>query len=1000
LDIVFSCFFFKRVDLDGKAARQVIGAIEKTQWGLHQESVNFLDAEGRTFVDRVKDLLTVLSVEVLGIEHRTEGFHVPEPGTPPLPASDLLHPTNIAGLHEAIMKVSVVHFTQHAPLLLAWSYILRNVSDSICSNPSVHPDYLDFARAILPIAPSQPDNAEELRLVGQPLWQQIVTRCVQQEPDVFAILIQLSHSPILSSPTSNLGYLSNLRLLISIFPLLVHPILLPESKYEALLGAFERLYSREDAHDLRAEFVGDSASELQQGRMELLTVATRRFPIELAGTLRFYSALSSPPSEDLIDETSVEVVRNVALKFNSLATLTYLLPHTPPLAPWLYEAIDSEHAVRALQDIPVTASVVVPAGTVGRLVSSGTPKVVSWDMTAEGGWSGWLLVGDLLDEVSGTRPRRNQGDPGDVFGGGGAGSDVRPFYWPSDEQKEQDVATIFKLLRNVCLQDAQTTSDVLRAMSAVNSSPEARVRTVFTLLERALQRRSSVSSQIVGYGFDVLRALLPRFTGAIWTSLRASHVLFPSAMSWSDAAVVHPVLQYDKARGKYTTVLALLQLVRALVLEARRTSPVASEELKRIKGDVLQRAVAWTRNEVWVAFDGWRYDEISDKFEIAFEVAEIFDALLDEASRQAQLPPPPSTNATRYTLAPAVDVVLDVFTTSSTVICAPLLSSIASGVDMLNGLARVGRQVVLQKAEKSLISILRLTRHILLYRPILAGSSPCLLERLFFTHQTATSFGSSLYVSLRSGNEPVAALANYVTASVDKKLSQESCYILAQLSSLARDFRPNPPSLVGFLGGASVTESFVSSLLAIVSDRHQRSDLQIAVWDLISSVVDAQPGLALLFVTGRRMPVVPDEEQAKEKGGDYEGKPKAGQADKTAVCVAFDLLQTWKELDSRLLEAVLRFLDYAWQHLPEYGSALSAIRTKQNNWDYLFAIVERFGFQEDESQVEDIVSTHQLPSMLRHSIADTQGSRLIARVSWRPPTQSGSSLWTSNLLRG
>jgi nuclear pore complex protein Nup188 len=954
--------------VDGKAARQVLEAIEKTQWGIRQETANFLDAEGRAFVDRVKDLLTVLSVEVLGIEHRTRGFEIPEPGSSPPSPSDLLHPSNLTPLHQAIMKVSAVHLTQHAPLLLAWAYILRNISDSICSNPSIHRDYVDFARTILPIAPNQPENADELLLTGQPLWQQMVTRCVEQDPDIFALLIQLSQSPLLNSPTSNLGYLSNLRLLISIFPLLVRPILLPGNKYEELLHAFERLYSREDAHDLRTEFISDSASEFQQGRMELLTVATRRFPIELSETLRFYSALSSPPSEESIDESSVELVRSVALKFNSLDTLTYLLPHTPPLAPWLYEAIDSDHTVRALQDIRITSSVVVPAGTIGRLVSTGTPKVVSWDMAPEGGWSAWLLLGDLLDEVSGNRPRRNnQADADDVFGSGPE-SDVKPFYWSSEEQKDYAIAEIFKLLRNVCLQDAQTTSDVLIAMSSKHSSPEARIRTIFTLLEKALQRPSSLSSQIVGYGFDILRALVSKFTGAVWTSLRASHVLFPSSTSWNDVvAVVHPVLQYDKARGKYTTVLATLRLVLALVLEARRTPPAASEELKIIKGDVLKRAVTWTRNEVWVAFDGWRYEEIADKFEIALEVAEIFDTLLDEAVRQAKVSSSSrsfsasssSSPATTYTLAPAVGVAHDLFTHSLAAICAPLLSSIAAGVDILNGLARVGRQVVFQKAEKSLVCLLRLTHHILLYRPILDGPSPCLLEQLFFTHQTGASFGSSLFVSLRSGNEPVAALANYVTASVDKKLSQAACYILAQLSSRARDFRPNPPSLVGFLGGASVTESFVSSLLAIVSDRHQRSDLQIAVWDLISSVVDAQPGLALLFVTGRRMPAAPDETEsgAGDKGKQPSTSSSNKLSEKTAVGVAFDLLDKWEELDARLLEAVLRFIDYAWQHLPEYGSALSPVRTKQSNWDYVFAVIERFGSHENEVGVEDIVSS-------------------------------------------
>jgi nuclear pore complex protein Nup188 len=109
----------------------------------------------------------------------------------------------------------------------------------------------------------------------------------------------------------------------------------------------------------------------------------------------------------------------------------------------------------------------------------------------------------------------------------------------------------------------------------------------------------------------------------------------------------------------------------------------------------------------------------------------------------------------------------------------------------------------------------------------------------------------------------------------------------------------------------------------------------------------------MLLVTGSQYPSGSDQEQEDGKSKD---KPADAGAlilksstapaifqplPRAAITVAMESLESWStmwEHSPSLLAAVLRFFDFVWQHLLDYGTALDEYRTQPTLWDVLIKV--------------------------------------------------------------
>lgn len=124
----------------------------------------------------------------------------------------------------------------------------------------------------------------------------------------------------------------------------------------------------------------------------------------------------------------------------------------------------------------------------------------------------------------------------------------------------------------------------------------------------------------------------------------------------------------------------------------------------------------------------------------------------------------------------------------------------------------------------------------------------------------------------------------------------------------------------------------------------------------------------MLLVTGRHYPFGPDNAPAPT-AGEKESTvvllhqslhpPTFPSLERTAVGVALEAVGTWTDAwheRPAILAAVLRFFDYTWQHLVDYGAALEQYRANGALWDNFVAIA--FESAEDGGHEAEVAYCH------------------------------------------
>ncbi|BGP46895.1 hypothetical protein JCM10450v2_002746 [Rhodotorula kratochvilovae] len=768
----------------------------------------------------------------------------------------------------------------------------------------------------------------------------------------------------------------------------------------------------EDQAILNTALDADSSMLLERtaqsaGESDIVELARARFPLQFGGLTKLVRALCAGaagllPSEHAgahKGETDTAAASSddelLAAKcaqstFAYLATLPSLTHVVPPsagpgtAAPLPYEMAayadpETGYAFRATRPIGVSRSVAIPVGAQGRLVSQqgSKPVVVAWDVE----WSAWRLFADVLEDYAGVRrPMR------DVFGSKEAATDALPMEWDSEDDREADVTAVLDILRITLRNDHSLAGALIDHLAtapgrgpgaAAEADPASArngfVEVLFRILERSLAPNPDRAppTALVSSLLGLVAALLPSFPGVIWTYLRGSAVLFPSTKASGSsaygAAAQGPfrpqVLHAERRAGEYPVTLALLSLVHALVLEEQVAACVTRADFAQTKHGVLLRALAWVRDAVWPQFGAWRFASLAEKYELARRCTGLFRLVLEEAAVAPHA-------AAAAAASPAVQLVAEAFVGAHATVAqlAPALSVLAGGPDAILLLRKAGRYADAQALEDLVAAALALVLQLLRLRrrSRAAASSSSLLEKLCLSPSASASYAAttgagSLTLGEDSTRRPalLEALVRFVVAPLDGALAVSAARVVALLclstAPAGGADAPAPASLTALLGGSEGVERCIGALLAVVEDHLAAQELQVAIWDLLSSIVDSQPGLGMLLVTGRAspfavedlVPAAPKDDKGKakeltpaEKSAQDLAKSFAPSAPKplsrTAVGVALTTLGAWKNVWSErpaLLASVLRFFDFAWQHLVEYGPALDDFRARMSTWE-------------------------------------------------------------------
>lgn len=119
-----------------------------------------------------------------------------------------------------------------------------------------------------------------------------------------------------------------------------------------------------------------------------------------------------------------------------------------------------------------------------------------------------------------------------------------------------------------------------------------------------------------------------------------------------------------------------------------------------------------------------------------------------------------------------------------------------------------------------------------------------------------------------------------------------------------------------------------------------------------NAVTDLVPGAAT-DDKGKTKEITPAEKSAQELAKSLAPKPPQ-PLPRTAISLALEKLTSWSDSwkeEPAVLAAVVRFLDFTWQHMVDYGTALDDLRTKGSTWDSLVKIAfESLGAEPREEE--------------------------------------------------
>lgn len=494
-----------------------------------------------------------------------------------------------------------------------------------------------------------------------------------------------------------------------------------------------------------------------------------------------------------------------------------------------------------------------------------------------------------------------------------------------------------------------------------------------SLLSHALVA-APINIRLVRSTLRLLTVLLPYDPDAVWQEIRSSNALIgsPGAIPYlskvangAGASTVSALLTQEMARASYGGLVSLLDFHVALFSELRRSYSVSSTETLEMKTAVLLRTFRWTFESVWPEYQSWRYIRLADRLEIGGKCTGLLEMALSE--RSFRLSPTPTPDLMDE-VGPASAIVefaeRSLVTHPSIIGLAPLITCIGTGQSLLDALSRAGRQTDAVLAESWIASSLRLAALIVsrkreltiaalkdlstlpaetAKKAMAARINIGLFERLFFDH-TIVASRTALSGGRRSNRVELASAAfAYVLFPTSTSISSTAAHLITAVLRSVSDLvaaGKQTPGLIGHMGTLEELEETLSGLVDLVANPNQDPVLKIEVWTMLAAIVDTQPALGTLLLTGRHLAM---STESRLNSSDESSSIKNNQAlHQTALDVASEAVLSWQTSyngSPQLLEAVLRFLDVSWIHAAEHVAAFDTIRTNSSFFSALADVI-------------------------------------------------------------
>ncbi|KAJ3205711.1 hypothetical protein HDU82_005021 [Entophlyctis luteolus] len=439
------------------------------------------------------------------------------------------------------------------------------------------------------------------------------------------------------------------------------------------------------------------------------------------------------------------------------------------------------------------------------------------------------------------------------------------------------------------------------------------------VLVRAFSTLSSTTDLLTA-SMKTLSLLLPSQGSEIW------YLLLGEFGSGSGAnakrCLQQRILPYEKTIGEYDVTLAFLDLVEAVLNESRSKSEGdlgAARQLEAVQADILTSCVDFIQTHIFATYNSWRYARVSDKLDIGLKILRIFNSVLQDFT--------PSTK--NSPLSEVRNLVISSYLDSSLHQINPVLEILGTGNAtpiIFSNLERFHEKTSL---EASIAEVLLFVQLLLVERRC-SGKTSTLLEH-----------------AIMDRSVPVLEVGNGDVRETKELVHVIASYVLILLCAVASEWKPHPPSFVGYFG--SEATKIVSQIIELASDDSfdtatdnesvligTKESIQRASFDFVSIVMQNQPGLGTLFINSA------DSETSNTVS---QRRTVTVSSPKNSILRAINIvISNWSEfLNKRatVLPAALHLVSVLWRTGPEHQHAMHTLRTATPGfWSCLYAVFD------------------------------------------------------------
>ncbi|MBW0474795.1 hypothetical protein O181_014510 [Austropuccinia psidii MF-1] len=882
LEVVF-LLLYDRVKADVTHYLSVLTVLKETSWGQNQSCMSYFDEETLLMNKNVSNLLTLIGLQVSHIEDvcSNQFSLAPEPYSD----QELINPIKLKEIYDLQLELLEHQPQQAAPVALAWTFILHKLTSIYSENP-IPESHQEFLHLILPthgnLNSITQDDESNPEIENMPLYQRWARHILSNECELFANLSQLVNSVYCAStskrfgtPDNNaLGYLVTVRVLLSAIPIFFRLSYFNSQQFEDVINLFGLLFRLDAQNDIASDFwkavrgeladVNDMDLPLATGEAEYLATAQGRFPINFALFTKLCRSVSGFSETRQLGTSTAQAfcVESLVEYADQLVTLTEAIQSPQSaLLPLAFEptlpppdvnsndidSSDTQGWVKATRPIWISPGLQIPKATIGRIVSGADhkPVVVCWRYT----WSAWQYWGSLLLHCAGCHGDLNlQNAQDDVFGA----SPISNSSWAKGKLDDDSLVDVLEIVTSVFECRPDIGAELISRMVG-EVSHQTFIQAIFNIIGNSAEVTTNQSSQVIQSALRLVSSLLPIFPEVVWTLIRGFHHLFPilsKKPAWNIVESTGPIVRLERLAGEYGITLAVLDLAQMLVLEATTSGLITNQTFADIKAEVLLRALNWICEDIWPGFQNWKYCRLEDKFKIATKCCTIFNLIASDGLKTHLHLCQTKTDPVASRL---IQTFSEWFLTSPTAITLnPIISIITTDKSVIEVLRKSNRHVELEAFVESLSNSLSLAKNILSLRSChLPIGQPSLLERLLLA-QSYRKVSSGHGIKDSSRQTALPFLAQWCLDGSDPTIAQNACHVFALLCTLSRDWSSDWSSISLGFGDPANMSRFLHEAARRGSEIEDFNDseLRSTFWNLLAVIIETQPSLAAILVTG------------------------------------------------------------------------------------------------------------------------------------------------------